>query len=213
MASTVFIDVPETNEFRPLIESMFFAGITIGKGGSIPYVDLLFKPSDVITVGEFVTWCVRAMKVKVDPSVEPDNRMPQMFTDCAQEHTFFPHMQKAAKMGIFCGPDRTSNPPDFTAGLCRVAETILRKQAACFVVRARDYELINPATASFSDVPTSHPYYKEIETAYAKGFTRGFGPGTFQPDTTSTREQMSKFIVLGFDIPLTLPYNFAPPEG
>jgi hypothetical protein len=51
-----------------------------------------------------------------------------------------------------------------------------------------------PDTASFSDVPTSHPFFKEIEAMAASGITTGYADGTFKPGATVTRQAMAAFL-------------------
>jgi hypothetical protein len=52
-----------------------------------------------------------------------------------------------------------------------------------------------PATASFSDVPTTHPFFQYIEALYASRITTGYGStGTYHPDDPVTRGQMAAFL-------------------
>jgi hypothetical protein len=51
-----------------------------------------------------------------------------------------------------------------------------------------------PATATFTDVPTTHPFYKFVEALYAAGITAGCGNGNFCPDANVTRGQMAVFL-------------------
>ena len=51
-----------------------------------------------------------------------------------------------------------------------------------------------PSVATFSDVPTSHPYFKFVEALAAAGITGGCGGGKFCPDTPLTRGQMAVFL-------------------
>jgi hypothetical protein len=52
-----------------------------------------------------------------------------------------------------------------------------------------------PATASFSDVPTSHPFFQYIEALYASGITTGYGgTSNFGPNDYVTRGQMAAFL-------------------
>ena len=46
-----------------------------------------------------------------------------------------------------------------------------------------------PATPDFSDVPTAHPFFREIEALYKAGITSGCGGGNFCPDSPLTRAQ------------------------
>ena len=51
-----------------------------------------------------------------------------------------------------------------------------------------------PATAHFSDVPTSHWAYNYVSYANAKNVVNGYTDGTYRPDITVTRDQMAAFI-------------------
>jgi hypothetical protein len=51
-----------------------------------------------------------------------------------------------------------------------------------------------PAAASFTDVPTSHPFFQWIEALVASGITVGCGGGNYCPDAPLTRGQMAVFL-------------------
>ncbi len=51
-----------------------------------------------------------------------------------------------------------------------------------------------PATASFGDVPISHPFFQYIEALKASGITGGCGGGNYCPDNPLTRGQMAVFL-------------------
>ena len=53
-----------------------------------------------------------------------------------------------------------------------------------------------PAAASFTDVPTSHPFFQYVEALYASGITGGCAtsPARFCPDAPLTRAQMAAFL-------------------
>ena len=52
-----------------------------------------------------------------------------------------------------------------------------------------------PATASFNDVPTNHPFFQFVEALKASGITGGCGDGTnYCPDSPLTRGQMAVFL-------------------
>lgn len=51
-----------------------------------------------------------------------------------------------------------------------------------------------PATASFTDVPTSHPFFNEVAQLSKSGITQGCGGGNFCPDSPVTRGQMAAFL-------------------
>jgi hypothetical protein len=60
-----------------------------------------------------------------------------------------------------------------------------------------------PGTATFSDVPTSHPFFQYIEALAASGITGGCGGGKYCPDAPLTRGQMAVFLskALGLEWP------------
>jgi S-layer homology domain len=51
-----------------------------------------------------------------------------------------------------------------------------------------------PATATFGDVPTSHPFFPLVEALVASGITAGCGGGNYCPDAALTRGQMAVFL-------------------
>jgi len=51
-----------------------------------------------------------------------------------------------------------------------------------------------PGSATFADVPTSHPFFQFVEALAASGITAGCGGGNFCPDNPLTRGQMAVFL-------------------
>ncbi|HTR04420.1 MAG TPA: S-layer homology domain-containing protein [Thermoanaerobaculia bacterium] len=51
-----------------------------------------------------------------------------------------------------------------------------------------------PASATFNDVGTNHPYFQFVEALAASGITAGCGGGNFCPDNPLTRGQMAVFL-------------------
>ncbi|MEW6336746.1 MAG: S-layer homology domain-containing protein [Acidobacteriota bacterium] len=51
-----------------------------------------------------------------------------------------------------------------------------------------------PGTATFADVPTSHPFFQYVEALVASGITAGCGGGNYCPDAALTRGQMAVFL-------------------
>lgn len=51
-----------------------------------------------------------------------------------------------------------------------------------------------PVTATFSDVPTTHPFFQEIEALAASGITSGYPDGTFRPNNYVTRQSMAALL-------------------
>ena len=61
-----------------------------------------------------------------------------------------------------------------------------------------------PATATFGDVPTSHPFFQFVEALVKSGITAGCGGGNYCPDAALTRGQMAVFLSKGLGL------HFAP---
>jgi hypothetical protein len=51
-----------------------------------------------------------------------------------------------------------------------------------------------PASATFGDVPTGHPFFQFVEALADSGITAGCGGGNFCPDDPLTRGQMAVFL-------------------
>jgi hypothetical protein len=82
--------------------------------------------------------------------------------------------------------------------LYRPGYSARRDEMGAFVARAlagSDAAIPDPpATASFSDVPTTHWAYRYIEYAVSQNVVKGYGDGTYQPGLTIDRAQMAVYI-------------------
>jgi hypothetical protein len=60
-----------------------------------------------------------------------------------------------------------------------------------------------PATATFTDVPTTHPFFRFVEALVDAGITAGCGGGNFCVDNPITRGEMAVFlsVALGLHFP------------
>lgn len=75
-----------------------------------------------------------------------------------------------------------ASPPLFCPS-CEISRAAL----VTLLVRAAKLPLVSPAQPSFSDVPLTHPFFKEIETAASAGITIGCGTAVFCPEAPATR--------------------------
>ncbi len=57
-----------------------------------------------------------------------------------------------------------------------------------------------PATATFGDVPTDHPFFQHVEAFAGSGITGGCGGGNYCPDNPVTRGQMAVFFAKGLGL-------------
>jgi len=62
-----------------------------------------------------------------------------------------------------------------------------------------------PCTIHFSDVQLTDYFYGPVTYLYCHGVIAGYGDGTFRPYSNSTRGQMVKIVVLGFNKPIQTP--------
>ena len=131
------------------------------------------------------------------------------FTDATRTTAWGPAVHFIADVGWvsgYSGSDCTNsgvNPPCFLPN-----NGATRGHVSKMVVNAKLTEgitLQNPPVPTFADVPTSHIFYREIETMYYYGWISGYtnpicsqwgvGSPCFLPSNTTTRGQFSKIIV------------------
>lgn len=60
-----------------------------------------------------------------------------------------------------------------------------------------------PATATFGDVPTNHPFFQFVEALAASGITGGCGSGNYCPNSPVTRGQMAVFLAKALGLHFT----------
>ncbi|MFJ7952517.1 S-layer homology domain-containing protein [Lysinibacillus sp. NPDC096418] len=114
----------------------------------------------------------------------PSYRFSDISTNWAKDM-----IEDIAERGIITGyPDGTFRPND------------LIKREHVTVMFARAFELTPKRDAvSFSDVPTSHPYYEAITRLQQAGVIDG-STGAFNPSDSLTRAQLAKILVLAFGL-------------
>ena len=57
-----------------------------------------------------------------------------------------------------------------------------------------------PASATFTDVPTTHPFFKYIEALHAAGITAGYADGRFGVNDAISRGQMAVFLSIALGL-------------
>ncbi|HUS17107.1 MAG TPA: S-layer homology domain-containing protein [Chloroflexia bacterium] len=111
------------------------------------------------------------------------------FSDVCPTYWAYNYIEYLAARGIVSG---------YADGTFRPDTTATRAQLAKMIVVARGWSITTPPTPSFSDVPSSNPFYGYIETAKAHNVISGYADGTFRPGNTVTRAQICKMIVNAF---------------
>jgi glucose/arabinose dehydrogenase len=174
-AAPAFTDVAPTDLFSPHIVWMGEEGIADG------FADGTFRPSQVVTRGAMAAFLYRA--AGEPPFVDPAT--PQ-FSDVRVTDLFFTEIEWLAAQGITEG---------FDDGTFRPSRPTSRAAMAAYLYRFAEESLFaDPPVASFADVPTTDPFFTEVEWLVAEQVTSGFGDGTFRPSRAVTRASMSAFI-------------------
>jgi Tol biopolymer transport system component len=109
-----------------------------------------------------------------------------LFTDVPTSNAFFDQVQWMVERGIAGGfPNHTFKPLD----------AVKRQQMANFLYNlAGQPAFTPPVTPTFSDVPTSNPFYEQIEWMVDQGIAGGFPNHTFKPLDAVKRQQMANFV-------------------
>ena len=108
------------------------------------------------------------------------------FTDVAAGQVFCAEIQWLAKQGISTG---------YADGSFQPTAPVNRQSMAAFLYRlAGKPAFTPPLVASFKDVPTTHPFFKEIEWLAKSKITTGYPDGTFGANLDVTRLSMAAFL-------------------
>jgi len=121
------------------------------------------------------------------------------FSDVPGSHVFVEEIEFLASTGITTGYDNGNGTSSF-----RPSAPVLREQMAAFLYRldalyyGEPFEFTPPNVSPFTDVPTTHVFYKEIVwlagTGITTGYDNGNGTRSFQPSAPVLREQMAAFL-------------------
>lgn len=74
-------------------------------------------------------------------------------------------------------------------------------EMAMYAVVNPEWDLMTPATPTFSDVPATSKYYAYIETITTQGMVSS-SDGTYKPNQTLNRAKAAKFIAMAFELPI-----------
>jgi hypothetical protein len=192
--SSEFTDVPTTDPFYTYIHCLACKSVLSGYGSE-------FRPSNPMTRAQLSKVLVNA---KAFPLLNPATAT---FRDVPSTNSFYTFVETAVAhnlvSGYGCGGAGEPCPGQYF----RPNANVTRSQAAKMIVLAKPYTLVTPSTATFRDVPTTHPFYTFVETAAANGLINGYGcggtgepcPGQyFRPGNDITRAQASKVIYNAF---------------
>jgi hypothetical protein len=172
-AAQPFSDVPTGHAFCKEIEWMRDANISTG------FNDGTYRPSTNVTrqaMSAFMARLAGAALAACDTAP---------FPDVPTSHPFCKEIKWMKESGISTG---------FGDGTYRPGANVTRQAMSAFVARLAGATLAACDTAPFPDVPTSHPFCKEIKWMKESGISAGFGDGTYRPGANVTRQAMSAFM-------------------
>jgi hypothetical protein len=188
-------DVPATSAYYPYVTDLSRRGAISG------YSDCTFRPNASITRGQVAKMVIIAAQRPITGTATVT------FADVPPASPFYPYVQSAATYNIISGyacggvnePCDAQRHPYF-----RPNANITRSQIAKMVTLAKRWAGVRPATATFADVPPTHPFYVMVETAYRNGAISGYSCGGvgepcdaqrrpyFRPYSQATRGQAAK---------------------
>ncbi|GIU84058.1 MAG: hypothetical protein KatS3mg008_0833 [Acidimicrobiales bacterium] len=173
-----FVDVSSSSVFCDAIAAMSGAGVVRG------FSDGTFRPLLTANRQELAAMLYRwSGSPGFTPPATPT------FSDVPSSHTFFREIEWAASSGVVRG---------FSDGTFRPVRVVTRQELVAMLYRLfRSWghpPHTPPSMASFSDVPTSHPFFTEIEWAAKFGVANGFSDGTFRPTASLRRQELAAFL-------------------
>jgi hypothetical protein len=181
--SQEFTDVDPTMPSFSFINVLKLWGIT---GGCTPTT---YCPGQSVTRAQMAVFIIKSLYGNTFAYADTP-----YFTDVPANDPYFPYIQKLKETGITSGCTTTQFCP---------TDPITRWQGAVFVVKAKMAKLFGdnfgfPATAYFTDVPSSDPSFPFVQKLRELGYTTGCGTGTFCPSAPLTREAMAVYLVRAF---------------
>ena len=170
------------------------------------YPDGTFRPGNPASRAQIVKIVVGAFYLPVITVGGPH------FADVPVGSTFYDWVETASYYGIVqgypCGgpgePCNSQSQPYY-----RPNNDVTRAQLTKIIVLTAQlldptgWALVNPAVATFNDVPNGSTFYRYVETALAHGLIDGYlcgGPGEpcpgryFHPNGNATRAQLAKMV-------------------
>jgi uncharacterized protein YkwD len=168
-----FSDVHTTDHYYDGVQYLYCQGAISG------YPDNTFRPGNPTTRGQVSKIIVLAKGWSLN------NPTSASFWDVPRGSTYYTYVETARARGLING---------YSDGSFRLNENVSRGQLAKIVTTAQGWNLLDPGTPSFADVPRGSTFYKYVETVAGRGIIGGYSDGTFRPASPATRGQISKIV-------------------
>jgi hypothetical protein len=180
----LFDDVPGSSWMYPYVEFLAYRGIVGG------YSDNTFRPGNPATRGQFAKMIVLGMDWTLVTPSQPH------FADVPASHPFYRYIETAFSHGVIGGyPCGAANEP-CPGTYFRPGNDVTRGQIAKMIVLGSGWQVQDPATATFTDVPKGSTFFTFVETASAHSIVGGYNDNTFRAGNNATRAQLSKMLSL-----------------
>jgi subtilisin family serine protease len=185
---TVFVDITRGFWAKSWIESLYRNGVTSGCARN----PLTYCPGGLVTRDQMAVFLLRS---KEGGTYTPPPCTVKPFNDVETSNTFCPWIQELAARGITHGCGNGNYCP---------GNPVTRDQMAFFLLTALEGSSYTPpaCTESFSDVSPSSTFCPYIQELAARGITNGCGSGRYCPGNPVSRDQMAKFLVTTFRLPI-----------
>jgi hypothetical protein len=183
-----YLDVPATAFAQQFVHAMAGAGVN----GSFGCSTGLFCPSTTVTRGVMAPWLLQG---KLGGLYTPP-AATGVFTDVPVSDPLAPWIEDLARRGITAGCGPTTYCPN---------DPVTRAEMSVFLLATEEGSTYAPPPATgtvFADVPAGAFAAAWVEEIASRGITAGCGGGNFCPGATTSRNQMSVFVVATFGLPL-----------
>ena len=189
-----FPDVPESSPYYEAVETLYNAGIfRADSSGS-------FRANDPVNRAEAAKLFVLTFDLRM---VSPDIEVPYQDVDPRAwyfEWVRILYSNDALEGGLYFEPTELATV-SFVTNVVELLDDTRRMIAADFLVDGFNMTLDVTGGPHFSDVPTTHGYYPEIETLYNAEIINKLGT-YFLPEQNITKAEAAKLIVFTSKLPV-----------
>ncbi|HWK22335.1 MAG TPA: S-layer homology domain-containing protein [Ureibacillus sp.] len=113
------------------------------------------------------------------------------FKDVPNSHSYYKQISYLVENGFVSG---------YNDGTFKPENKLTRAHAALIIAKAMGLDLNNVQNPGYTDVPSSHPYYKQIATISNAGVMGGKENNKFDPNGNVTRGQMAVILTNAYNL-------------
>ncbi|MGI8587079.1 MAG: S-layer homology domain-containing protein [Chloroflexia bacterium] len=183
-----FSDVHQSDYFYSPVQYLYCHGVISG------YSDGTFRPYNNTTRAQMV----KIVVLGFGKAITTPTGGAYSFSDAQPANPFYSVIETAAARQIVGGYTCGAAPAGPCDSLHRPYflpfNPVTRGQLAKIDVLAAGWAQIEPATPTFTDVPSVSAFYTVIETAACHGVVSGYSDNTYRPFNNATRGQISKIV-------------------